>query len=126
MNVMPDLGRRLRDHFRQEAPERAPDRVLRAALAAIETTPQRRISAPWTISHMFGPVRTIALAAAILALILAPISLLPRDSGPGCDIPIAQRPTPHGLPIGRAPSEWHHRHHRRRRHGGGHRRWRSR
>jgi sugar lactone lactonase YvrE len=83
MNVMPDLGRRLRDHFREEAPERAPDRVLRATLAAIDVTPQRRMSAPWRISHMFGPVRTVALAAAILALILGPVSLMPRDSDPG-------------------------------------------
>ena len=32
---------------------------------------------------MFGPIRTVALAAAILALILGPVSLLQRGSGPG-------------------------------------------
>jgi sugar lactone lactonase YvrE len=83
MNVMPDLGRRLREHFQAEAPERAPDRVLQAALATIDVTSQRRVAAPWRISHMFTPVRTVVLAAAILALIVGPISLLPRDSGPG-------------------------------------------
>jgi hypothetical protein len=32
---------------------------------------------------MFGPVRTVALAAAVIALILGPMTLMPRGSGPG-------------------------------------------
>ena len=101
MNAMPDLGRRLRDHFRREAPERAPDRVLREALAAIDSTPQRRVAAPWRYSHMFGPVRTVVLAAAILALILGPISLLPKDSAPGT----TTSPSPNALLPTACPSD---------------------
>ena len=101
MNLMPDLGRRLRDHFQREAPERAPDRVLREALAAIDSTPQRRVAAPWRYSHMFGPVRTVVLAAAILALILGPISLLPKDSAPGT----TTSPSPNALLPTACPSD---------------------
>ena len=43
MNANHDLERRIADFYLTEAPQRAPDWVLREALSSIDTTPQRRV-----------------------------------------------------------------------------------
>ncbi len=80
MTAQQDLGQRLIDHFQGEAPREAPDRVLKGAMLTIETTQQRRIQAPWRITHMPGPLRVIAVTAAALAIILGSLHLVPRAS----------------------------------------------
>ncbi len=80
MTAQQDLGQRLVDHFQREAPREAPDRVLKGALLTIETTQQRRIQAPWRITHMPGPLRVIAVTAAAFAIILGSLHLVPRAS----------------------------------------------
>ena len=75
-----DLGTRLTDDFQQEAPTRAPDRVLKSALVTIESTPQRHVRVPWRNPRMNALFRVVAVAAAALAIIFGPLNLLPRGA----------------------------------------------
>lgn len=70
MNAKPDLERRLASFYEAEAPQRAPDWVLTAALATIETTPQRRsfIRVPWRFPPMNGLPRLAAIVVAVAAV----------------------------------------------------------
>ena len=54
MNADLDLERRVADYYATEAPPRAPDWMLGAALATIDITPQRRvlIRVPWRFPIM--------------------------------------------------------------------------
>jgi streptogramin lyase len=77
-----DLGTRVSQQLKQEAPQRAPDRVLLATLPTVETTQQRRVRAPWRTSNLNALFRVVAVAAAALAIIFGPLSLLPRGVAP--------------------------------------------
>ena len=81
MNAPHDLERRLTDHYGAEAPRRAPDRVLHAALATIDTTRQRRvlIRAPWRYQTM----NTFARAAIAVAAIAVGVLVLAVIGGAG-------------------------------------------
>ena len=68
------------DDFQQEAPTRAPDRVLKSALVTIESTPQRHVRVPWRNPRMNALFRVSAVAAAALAIIFGPLNLLPRGA----------------------------------------------
>ncbi len=89
MNARHDLERRLADLYRAEAPRQAPDRVLHAALATIDTTRQRRvlIRVPRRFQIMSTSARSAIAAAAVVvvgALVLAvvgPFRL--AGTGPG-------------------------------------------
>ena len=69
MNANPDLERRLTDFYASEAPPRAPDRVLHEALAAIDSTQQRRvlIPAPWRFPSMNSYAKVAVAAIAVIA-----------------------------------------------------------
>ncbi len=87
MNAGPDVERLISGWLREEAPGRAPDRVLEAAGRTIDRTRQRRFVAGWRES-MFG-LRGLAAAAAIAALVVAGAFYVTRPSlGPG------DQPTP--------------------------------
>jgi hypothetical protein len=70
MTADPDLGRRLADHFADEAPRLAPDWILPSALVTIEATPQRRgLLAPWRFNPMPKYARLGAAAVALVAVL---------------------------------------------------------
>ena len=74
MTANTSLERRVAEHYASEPPLRAPDRVLHAAIATIETTPQRRgIFAPWRFTYMSAYTR--AAAAAVVAVVVVAIGL---------------------------------------------------
>ncbi len=90
MNANHDLERRIADFYASEAPGRAPDWVLGAALATIDSTPQRRapFGLPWRISQLqtYGKF-ALGSAAAFLIAITALVALRPAAvPGPGNDV----------------------------------------
>ena len=74
MNVSHDLERKIADLYASEAPSRAPDWVLKSTLAAVESTPQRRviIRAPRRIRSMN---KLALLAAAVLIAAVGAVGL---------------------------------------------------
>jgi hypothetical protein len=84
MTASDDLERRIADHFVAEVPGRAPDRVLRRALATIDTTRQRRVlvPAPWRFPTMHGLTRVAAVAVAVIALGAFGLAVLRPGSSP--------------------------------------------
>ena len=70
MNDHHDLERRLADFYDAEAPRQAPDRVLHAALASIDSTRQRRvlIRAPRRFQRMNTFSRVAIAAAAVIVV----------------------------------------------------------
>ena len=87
MNAGPDVERLISSWLHEEAPGRAPDRILEAAGRTIDRTHQRRFAAGRRDS-MFG-LRGLAAAAAIGALVVAGAFYVTRPSlGPG------DQPTP--------------------------------
>ena len=84
MNGHDDLERRLEAFYTTELPVRAPDWVLRGALATIDTTPQRRSLWPaWRISTLDTRLRIVATAAAVLVIAVIGYQFLPGTGGPG-------------------------------------------
>jgi hypothetical protein len=74
MTANTSLERRVAEHYASEPPLRAPDRVLHAALATIDTTPQRRgVFAPWRFAYMNAYAKVAA--AAVVAIAVAAIGL---------------------------------------------------
>lgn len=73
MTANHELDRRLADHYASEAPQRAPDRVLDGALAAIDSTPQRRvlIRVPWRFPSMNSAPRVSSRSMMTLPALLA-------------------------------------------------------
>ena len=86
MNAPSDLELRLESHFVNEAPARAPDRVLASVVRYVQTTPQQRraVRVPWRYSTMPGTLK-LAFGAALLALALISGGLLltPRGANVG-------------------------------------------
>ena len=86
MNDHHDLERRLADFYDAEAPRQAPDRVLHAALASIDTTRQRRvlIRAPRRFQRMNTFARLAIAAAAVIVVGVGLAGAGPfRSSGTG-------------------------------------------
>jgi sugar lactone lactonase YvrE len=96
MSARPDETRRLRSHLESEAPTRAPDWILGAVLATIDTTPQRHRRVPRRIHDMPISLRLLALAATLAALMLGPITLW----SPGADTPAPRSLPPVDCPDG--------------------------
>jgi hypothetical protein len=76
MTANHDLERRLADYYTGEAPQRAPDRVLAATFAAIDSTTQRRVLIRVPFRRMSTATRlalaaTLLIAAAAIGLALA-------------------------------------------------------
>jgi hypothetical protein len=100
MTAQHEVGRRLAEHLRREAPDRAPTWVLESALEIIETTPQRRglLRLPWRFPSMnpFARYATIAVTAVIVlagAVALATGGHVPQIGGQ-----IGASPTPSASP----------------------------
>jgi hypothetical protein len=74
MTAKTNLERRVAEHYASEPQLRAPDRVLHAALATIDTTKQRRdLLAPWRFTDMNAYSKVAA--AAVVAIAVAAIGL---------------------------------------------------
>ena len=82
MNAGPDVERLISGWLHEEAPGRAPDRILEAAGRTIDRTRQRRFGAVWRES-MSG-LRGLAAAAVLGALVVAGAFYVLRPAlGPG-------------------------------------------
>jgi len=102
MTANESLERQLADFYESEAPQRAPDWVLRSALLTIDDTPQRRvvIRVPWRFPHM-NSFAKVAIAAVVVVAVgavglraLAPSS----PSGVGGQPTASPSPTPSPSP----------------------------
>lgn len=100
MTAQHDPGRRLAEHLRREAPDRAPTWVLESALEIIETTPQRRVlpRLPWRFPAM-NPFAKYALYA-ITALVVLAGALALATGGYGLQVggPVTASPSPSPSP----------------------------
>jgi hypothetical protein len=83
MTASDGLERRLADHYAAEASQRAPDRVLEAALATIDVTRQRRglVRVPWRFPTMNSYARWGVAAVAVIALGAVGLTMLLPGSG---------------------------------------------
>jgi hypothetical protein len=82
MNAGPDVQRLVSNWLDEEAPTRAPDRILTAAALVIDSTKQRRAwRTPWR-SPMNPAIRVAAIALVAIVAVAAAISLvrLPSSS----------------------------------------------
>ena len=97
MTANTSLERRVAEHYASEPLLRAPDRVLHAALASIDTTKQRRgLLAPWRFTNMNTYAKVAA--AAVVAIALGAIALW-QVNGPGQPGPTSTPiPTPTAAP----------------------------
>jgi hypothetical protein len=98
MNASPDLERRLTDFYAGDAPQRAPDWLLGAALETIDSTPQRRrfIRMPWRLPNMNTYAKVATAGVAVVAVGAIGLTVLrPAPSGPGGQI---ASPSPEGSP----------------------------
>jgi hypothetical protein len=105
-----DLERRIADFYQSEASRRAPDRVLEAAIATIDTTPQRRafIRAPRGSPDMNNVARLAAAAVAVTVVgaigysILGPATTPVPVGAPALpDIVVTEANVPVGLTVHR-------------------------
>ena len=93
MTANTNLERRVAEHYASEPPLRAPDRVLHAALATIETTPQRRgLFAPWRFTKM-PTYAKVAAAVAVIAVVAVGVWQFNAIPGPGGPAP-SPKPSP--------------------------------
>lgn len=87
MTANVELERRLSDYYSAEVSVRAPDRVLHAALAAIDITPQRRVLrlAPRRLQAMNIYARAAIAAVAVVVVGAGVLAVIGpgRESGPG-------------------------------------------
>ncbi len=98
MNAGPDVERQISGWLHEEAPGRAPDRILEAAGRTIDRTRQRRFVAGWRDS-MSG-LRGLAAAAAIGTLVVAGAFYVTRPSlGPGDQPTPSAANTPTASPV---------------------------
>ena len=101
MNAHHDLERRLTDYYESEPPQRAPDRVLDAALASLDTTRQRRvlIAAPRRFHRMNSFARLAIAAAAVIVVGVGLAVAGPfRSSGTGPGGVATPSPSPSAVP----------------------------
>lgn len=91
MKAKHDFERRIADLYATEAPPRAPDWVLRSALATIDRTPQRRAlgRVPWRLWNMSSFAKAAVAAVALIAVGLIGLSVVRLGSSPGVGGPAA-------------------------------------
>ena len=70
MNAGPDVERLISDWLVEEAPERAPDRILDEASRSIERTKQRRFGAVWREPMMLSTSRLVVATAIVIAAVV--------------------------------------------------------
>ena len=92
MSANTSLERRVAEHYASEPPLRAPDRVLHAALATIETTKQRRGLA--ALRRNFDMPSYLKLAAAAVVLIAVGAFAVWQFAPPGPGGPSTPSPSP--------------------------------
>ena len=97
MNANHELGRRLADFYAGEAASRAPDRVLEAALASIDSTRQRRavLRPSWRFPTMNSYAKVAIAAVAVVAIGAVGLAVMRpgADTGPGVVTPNSPSPT---------------------------------
>jgi hypothetical protein len=96
MTAIRDLERRLADHYANEAPPRAPDRVLASVLATTGSTHQRRvvIRVPWRFPTMNTYAKAAIAAVAVIAIGAVGIAVLRPGGSPGVGGQPAPSPQP--------------------------------
>lgn len=82
MNAGPDVQRVIAQWLTEEAPTRAPDRVLRSAASSIDRTRQRRFTTAWREPMTLSPARLAAVLAIVLVAAVS-VGWLGRSSGVG-------------------------------------------
>ena len=94
MNAGPDVERLISDWLVEEAPERAPDRILGAAARTIERTKQRRFGAAWREPMLITSTR-LAVAAVVIVAVVAGAALFGRSTAGvvGAPSPSGTRPS---------------------------------
>ncbi|HET9457278.1 MAG TPA: hypothetical protein VFO78_08050 [Candidatus Limnocylindrales bacterium] len=105
MNASDELERRITDFYASEATPRAPEWVLEAALATVETTRQRpALRVPWRIPNMNTYAKVAVAAVAIVAVGAVGLAVLRPGSSPGVGGPIVTpSPTPAPSPSATLP-----------------------
>lgn len=97
MNANHELERRLAGYYASEAPSRAPDRVLEATLASIDSTRQRRavVRPPWRFPIMNSYAKVAIAAVAVVAIGAVGLAMLRpgADTGPGVITPSSPGPS---------------------------------
>ena len=102
MNAGPDVERLIADWLHEEAPGRAPDRVLEAAGRSIDRMHKRRSIAEWRLPQMNRFGLAIAAIATVVAVVVGGSYLFGSGPGPGA----SQTPSaePSQTPIGPTPT----------------------
>jgi hypothetical protein len=89
--------------FLAEGRDELPDRAFDAVRGEIHQTRQRVVIGPWRQPHMSNLTRVALVAAAVVAVVIGAIRLLPTTSGPGGPLPsVAPSPSPSATPSGSA------------------------
>ena len=101
MSTDRDMERITRSWLQEEQYESA-NRVLDVVLDLVDTTPQRRAWRPaWRFPHLNRSMQAVVAAAAMLVLLIAGYSFLPRTPGSGGPIVLpSPSPTPRPIPTG--------------------------
>jgi hypothetical protein len=106
MNANHELDRRLADFYAGEAPQRAPDRVLEGALAAIDSTTQRRalVRVPWRFPIMNSYAKLAIAAVVVLAVGAIGLTVFRGGTPPGPGVQATSSPdaSPSSSPSPRA------------------------
>ncbi|HEX5012737.1 MAG TPA: hypothetical protein VFV72_01170 [Candidatus Limnocylindrales bacterium] len=105
MNASSHLERRLADYYASDSSPRAPDWVLGAALATIDTTPQRRafLRVPWRFPTMNTFAKVAVAVVAVIAVGAVGLAVL-RPAAPSSGVggspsrPPSQDPDPSAPP----------------------------
>lgn len=99
MTANHELERRIADFYASEGQLRAPDRVLSAALTAIEHTEQRggRFGTPWRFRTMTTYARVAVAAVAVVVAGVFGMAVLRPGSAPGPGGPVTT-PSPSSVP----------------------------
>jgi hypothetical protein len=103
MNAGPDVERLIADWLDEEAPVRAPDRILGSAAKVIDRTRQRRFTAAWRQPMTFSIARLVAVLAIVVIVVGGGAAWLGRSTaglgGPNATPAppsISPSPTPSG------------------------------
>jgi hypothetical protein len=96
MTANDSLERQVADYYATEAPQRAPDWVLRTALETIDNTQQRRvfIRAPWRFPNMNTFAKVAIAAVIVIAVGAVGLSFLRPASPSGVGVQPTASPSP--------------------------------
>ena len=94
MNAGPDVEQLLSDWLDEEAPARAPDRILLTASDRLDHTRQWRFGVAWRFIPMNGNMFRVAAAAVIGVLLLGGAAYLFGGGGPDIGAPATPTATP--------------------------------